>query len=64
MDVLALHDACQEIGGVCGCNSGYQMMLAGRLLDRSLDELSVAELLAVIRESTADYNRIYAGGNG
>jgi len=61
---LALHliDACQEIGGIAEANVSYMAGIARRIAKtgKSLEELTVAELLAIHRDYNAFYNELYS----
>lgn len=54
-----LIDICQEIGTVAESNYFFSRGLKDLLDGKSFDTLTVAELLTIIAQRRADYNRIY-----
>ena len=55
-----LIELCREIGGIAGCNGHYTAGLSRRIeaTGKPLEELTLAELVALSREHTHFYNRV------
>jgi hypothetical protein len=58
-----LIDVCQEIGTVAESNGLFTLGLAKLLAGKTLDTLTVAELLTCIKQRQAVYNKIHARGS-
>ena len=56
-----LIELCQEIGGISGCNGDFTAGLSRRIeaTGKPLEELTLAELVALSREHNLFYNRVY-----
>ncbi|WP_305907180.1 hypothetical protein Q9L42_017290 [Methylomarinum sp. Ch1-1] len=60
---LALIDVCLEIGDIAGSNCHYTAGLNRRIeqTGKSVEQLTVAELLQLHREFNTQFNAIYGG---
>ena len=56
-----LIELCQEIGGIAGCNGHYTAGLSRRIeaTGKPVEELTLAELVALSREYNAFYNKAH-----
>jgi len=56
-----LIELCREIGGIAGCNGHFTAGLSKRIeaTGKPLEELTLAELVALSREHNASYNKIH-----
>jgi len=59
--ILDLLDVAAEIGAICDSNACYQQGLSARLQEAGtpLHDLTVGELLDLIREQTRAYNKLH-----
>lgn len=60
---LELVQVCRELGGIAGSNRGFTSGLAA-LIEKGgkpLDAMSIGELLAMLEQHQAFYNKIYGG---
>ncbi len=56
---LHLINLCEEIGSVAESNGGFTFSLALRLSGRVVEEMTVGDLLAAVRDHNESYNRIH-----
>jgi len=59
IDSNKLVEICQAIGDVAESNSLFTSGLTRRIGERDLEQMTVGELLAAIREHTEAFNKIY-----
>jgi hypothetical protein len=59
-----LIDACVEIGGIAECNALYTEGLRRRIIatGKAVEDMTVAELLALHRQHNAWFNQTYEKG--